>query len=65
MESIRFEQHNNLAYVTLNRPEALNTFNYEMLRKLGDIAESIRINPDIVSLFLPVQVKSLSVLVQI
>lgn len=62
MESIRFEQHNNLAYVTLNRPEALNAFNYEMLRKLGDIAESIRINPDIrVVIFTGAGEKSFSV----
>ena len=49
MESIRYTQQGNIAYVTLNRPDALNAFNYEMLRKLGDITESIRINPDIIS----------------
>ncbi|WP_144512963.1 enoyl-CoA hydratase-related protein [Bacillus sp. FJAT-22090] len=47
MGAIRYEQHGNLAYVILNRADALNAFNYEMLRELGDIAESIRINPDI------------------
>ena len=47
METIRYEQQGNIAYVTLNRPEALNAFNYDMLRELGEIAESIRINPDI------------------
>lgn len=47
MDTIRYEQHGNIAYVTLNRPDALNAFNYDMLRELGDITESIRINPDI------------------
>ena len=31
MESIRYEQHGNIAYVALNRPDALNAFNYDML----------------------------------
>jgi len=33
--------------VTLNRPGAMNAFNYDMLVELGQITESIRINPDI------------------
>ena len=62
MDSIRYEQHGNIAYVTLNRPDALNAFNYEMLRELGDIAESIRINPDIrVVIFTGAGEKSFSV----
>lgn len=62
MESIRYTQRGNLAYVMLNRPEALNAFNYEMLRELGDIAESIRINPDIrVVIFTGAGEKSFSV----
>ncbi|MFX3673829.1 MAG: enoyl-CoA hydratase-related protein [Paenisporosarcina sp.] len=47
METIRYEQNGNLAIITLNRPESMNAFNYEMLRELGQVAESIRINPDI------------------
>jgi enoyl-CoA hydratase len=47
MELIRYEQKGNLAYVTLNRPEAMNAFNYDMLVELGQITEAIRINPDI------------------
>ncbi len=47
METIRYEQQGNIAYVTLNRPNALNAFNYEMLKELEEITESIRINPDI------------------
>lgn len=62
MKSIYYEQHGNLAYVTLNRPEALNAFNYEMLRELGDITESIRINPDVrVVIFTGAGTKSFSV----
>ena len=47
MELVRFEQKGNVAYVTLNRPEAMNAFNYDMLVELGQITEAIRINPDI------------------
>lgn len=47
MEAIRYEQNGNLAIITLNRPDYMNAFNYEMLRELGQVAESIRINPDI------------------
>lgn len=47
MELIRYEQKGNLAYVTLNRPGAMNAFNYDMLVELGQITEAIRINPDI------------------
>lgn len=47
METIRFEQKGNIAFVTLDRPAAMNAFNYEMLTELSQITESIRINPDI------------------
>lgn len=47
METIIYEQRENLAIITLHRPEGLNAFNYTMIRELGEIAESIRINPDI------------------
>ena len=47
METIRYEQKGNLAVVTLDRPGAMNAFNYELLADLGQITESIRINPDI------------------
>ena len=47
METIKYEQQGNIAYVTLNRPNALNAFNYDMLKELDEITESIRINPDI------------------
>lgn len=47
MDAIHYEQKGNLAFVTLDRPGAMNAFNYEMLVELGQITESIRINPDI------------------
>lgn len=47
METIHYKQTGNIAFITLNRPGALNAFNYDMLVELGQITESIRINPDI------------------
>lgn len=47
MDTIHYEQRNSLAFITLNRPEALNAFNYDMLLELGQVVEAIRINPDI------------------
>ena len=47
MELVRYEQKGNSAFVTLNRPGAMNAFNYDMLVELGKITEAIRINPDI------------------
>ncbi|WP_438316024.1 enoyl-CoA hydratase-related protein [Sporosarcina sp. FA9] len=47
MELIQYEQKGNSAFVTLNRPSTMNAFNYDMLVELGQITESIRINPDI------------------
>jgi len=42
-----FEQVGYVAKVTLHRPEAMNAFNYNMLSELGQVIESIRVNPDI------------------
>ena len=44
MEAIHYEQKGNLAFVTLDRPGAMNAFNYDMLVELGQITESIH-NP--------------------
>lgn len=47
LETIHYEQRENLAIVTLKRPETMNALNYDMLIELEQITESIRINPDI------------------
>ncbi|MGE7923295.1 enoyl-CoA hydratase-related protein [Viridibacillus arvi] len=47
METLIYKQQDHLAFVTLNRPLAMNAFNYDLLVELGQIVESIRINPDI------------------
>ncbi len=47
MDTIHYEQRNHLAFITLNRPESMNAFNYDMLLELGQVVEAIRINPDI------------------
>ncbi len=47
MENLRYEQKGHVAFVTLDRPEAMNAFNYDLLVELAQITESIRINPDI------------------
>ncbi|TYS15896.1 enoyl-CoA hydratase [Rossellomorea vietnamensis] len=47
MESILLEQREHLGIVTVNRPDAMNAFNYDTLLELEKMIESIRINPDI------------------
>ncbi|MDP4164706.1 MAG: enoyl-CoA hydratase-related protein [Bacillota bacterium] len=42
MGFIRTEYKNRTAIITLDRPEALNCFNYEVLVELGDMVETIR-----------------------
>jgi enoyl-CoA hydratase len=47
MENILLEVKNHIAYVTLNRPEVLNCFNYDTLKELEVAVEEIRYNPDV------------------
>ncbi|ETT82040.1 enoyl-CoA hydratase-related protein [Viridibacillus sp. FSL R5-0477] len=47
MDTLIYKQQEHLAFVTLNRPLAMNAFNYDLLAELGQVVESIRINPDI------------------
>ncbi|WP_366162512.1 enoyl-CoA hydratase-related protein [Bacillus infantis] len=47
MSSIDLKVENHAAIITLNRPEALNAFNYGTLEELQRTVEDIRINPDV------------------
>lgn len=47
MNTVKYEQKDFIAYVTLDRPEMLNAFNYEMLEQLRNVIDSIQIHPDI------------------
>lgn len=42
---VLWEQHGHIGYIRLNRPEALNAINYDMLVALGELVETIRQNP--------------------
>ncbi len=46
-ETILREDENGVAVLTLNRPKAMNSCNFEMLHALRDQIEEIRWNPDI------------------
>lgn len=46
-ETIIFEKQDTVAYVTLNRPEALNAYNIQMRDDLYEILNAIKIDPDI------------------
>jgi enoyl-CoA hydratase len=46
MGNIEFQLEGHIAIVTLNRPDALNAFNYETLGELQQIIEKIRSNRD-------------------
>lgn len=47
MTSILYSKENNIAYVTINREEALNCFNYETLRELKEVADLISLDPEV------------------
>lgn len=47
MKTILYVQEGHLAFVALNRPDAMNAFNYDMLAELGETIEMIRVNPEI------------------
>jgi enoyl-CoA hydratase len=47
MSIVLFEQQGHIGIVTLNRPEVMNAFNFEMLHLLNEFVESIKINPEI------------------
>lgn len=47
MTSVLYRKHNNIAYVTINRENALNCFNYEMLRELNEVTNLISFDSDV------------------
>ena len=47
MTSVLYRKHNNIAYVTINRENALNCFNYEMLRELNEVTSLISFDSDV------------------
>lgn len=47
MEVVLFEKKNHIAYVTINRPEALNCFNFDTLSTLQQVMNDIRHDIDI------------------
>ncbi|WP_042143156.1 enoyl-CoA hydratase-related protein [Paucisalibacillus sp. EB02] len=47
MQSILFQKQHNIAYITLNREEALNAFNYQMLSELQETIQQIHLDKEI------------------
>ena len=47
MTSILYSKENNIAYVTINREEALNCFNFETLRELKEVTDLISLDPEV------------------
>lgn len=47
MENLLYEKKNYIGLVTINRPEALNCFNYATLKELGELVEQIRVDKDV------------------
>jgi enoyl-CoA hydratase/carnithine racemase len=46
-ETIIYEEREGVAFVTLNRPDALNSFNSTMSREVRDVWRSLRTNDDV------------------
>lgn len=47
MKYVLMEVKNNIAYVTINRPEALNCFNYQTLCELEEVVKSIHVSDEV------------------
>lgn len=47
LETILVEKKDGIGWVTLNRPDAMNAFNYDMIRDLGEAVEILRIDPEV------------------
>jgi enoyl-CoA hydratase/carnithine racemase len=46
-ETIIYEERNGVAWVTMNRPEVHNAFNFQMQRELKDVWRNLRSNDDV------------------
>lgn len=47
MMNILLRKENNIAYITINREEALNCFNYDTLHQLQQVVDVISIDPEV------------------
>lgn len=47
MDKVTFEVKNLIGYVTINRPDVLNCFDFETLSLLGEIVDEIRTNKEV------------------
>jgi enoyl-CoA hydratase len=47
MELVLYRVENYIAYVTLNRPESLNSFNYQSLCELEEVVDELGVNPEV------------------
>lgn len=47
MSTILYRKENGIAYVTINREEALNCFNFETLKSLQEVTDAISIDPEV------------------
>ncbi|MBE1555305.1 enoyl-CoA hydratase-related protein [Sporosarcina limicola] len=47
MGPVLYEKKDNIAYVTINREEALNCFNYDTLQKLQEVTDSIHLDSEV------------------
>ena len=46
-ETLLYEEENQVAWVTLNRPEVYNAFNFKMAEELRDLWRGLRFNRDV------------------
>src|SRR5262249_11774881 len=42
-----YKIEDNIGYVTINRPDVLNCFDYETLKQLQDVVDSIEVDPEV------------------
>lgn len=47
MKNVLFEVKDHIGYVTVNRPDVLNCFNYDTLRELQEAVDSIHVDPEV------------------